>query len=99
MKRLLLMFLLVPTLAWASLFLASDMSTDNATSCVLDGISLPCTLDANKAVWVDLSPVFGTYTVRAKFCVQGGLICSEWSLPFTFTKPVVDAPKGLRLSK
>ena len=93
---------ILPTLVSASPYLVSDPSSDNATSCVFESFPVACSLDGAKAIKVDLASLSaGTYSgIRAAFCFQGGLWCSGWSLPFTFTKPTLPvAPAGMRLLK
>ena len=88
---------------YASPYLVSDPPVDlSVDGCVVSGMDwgLPCVLDTNKAIRVDLGSLpSGTYTVTGQFCTQGGLWCSEPSPPFTFTKPGLDVPKGLKVSK
>jgi len=65
-----------------------------------DGFTLPCSLNGDRAIWIDLAtlPRVRSYTVTTQFCVQGGLWCSEPSVPFTFAVPTVGSPSTMRLS-
>lgn len=98
MKRIIMLFLLLlPTLVVASPFIVSDNSTEIVTSCIFDGVPISCKLEG-KHISVDgdnATLVSGTYTLKAKFCQ--GVWCSDWSLPFTFTKPKVIVPVGIRV--
>jgi len=93
--------LLAASLGHAAPYLVSDpaLTSDNITSCVFESFQLPCTLDATKAIRVDLQTLpAGAHSVRAKFCTElWG--CSDWSSPFSFSKPVLSGPKNPRLSK
>jgi len=83
--------------------LVSDPSPETTVdSCKItgDGFTLPCTIDANRAIYVDLAtlPRGRLYTITAQFCVQGGLWCSDPSAPFSFPAPAVGSPSTIRLS-
>lgn len=86
----------------ASPYLVSDPATEaTVDSCQItgDGFTLPCSLDATRAIHIDMATLTRgrSYTITAKFCV-GGLWCSDPSVPFTFTAPEVGAPGRVRLS-
>ena len=96
-----LLILLSPLSAWAAPFLVSDPAADKVESCVLEGMELPCALSPDDgSIHVDMAPLQpGSYTIRAKYCVEKGLWCSEWSDPFAFTKPSIPLPAKIGLSK
>ena len=97
-----LLLLLFPVMVSAAPYLVSDppLPSDNATSCVFESFQLPCTMDATKAIKVDLATIpVGSHSVRAQYCAQGGLWCSDWSVPFVFVKPALRAPTKILLQK
>lgn len=105
MNRLVFAILFVLTMVSgvnANPFLVSDPSADTAVdSCEIDGIALPCTLDSVKAIKIDLQSLpVGTYTVKARFCAEGGLWCSVDSSPFVFARPTTPIrPVNIKLGK
>lgn len=106
MKRLLfsiLVMVVFSSMALASPVLTSDPASESEVdSCKIegDGFNLPCAIDENKAVRVDLATLTKgrSYTITAKFCAQGGLWCSDPSDPFSFTVPNLGSRPTLQLS-
>jgi len=93
------LLLIVTEEAGASPYLVSDPSSDNATSCQFESFQLPCTIDATKAIRVDLAALpVGTYSIRARYCTQSGLWCGGWSTQFPFTRPSISAVGNIKLS-
>jgi hypothetical protein len=92
--------LLTPVFVFASPYLVSDPSVDaTVDSCTIEGITLPCVLDATRAVHIDLQSLpAGSYTVTAKFCA--GVWCSDASSPFAFVRPAQPVrPVNIKLTK
>lgn len=78
-----------------------DDSASPVNSCEFESFPIPCTLEGTH-ISVDAdNPLLlpGTYTLKAKFCVLEGTVkwCSAWSDPFTFTKPAVSKPVGIKV--
>jgi hypothetical protein len=97
-----LTWLLLVSPVFANPFLVSDPSPTVAVdSCEIDGLPLPCSLDANRAIHIDLQPLaVGSYTVKARFCTEGGLWCSNDSSPFSFVRPEAPLrPTNIKLVK
>jgi len=83
--------------------LTSDPAPETTVdSCKIfgEGFTLPCVINTDRAIWIDLASLERgrVYTITAQFCAQGGLWCSDPSIPFTFAAPKVGAPAKLRLS-
>jgi len=104
MKRIL--FIVFTILVFSSLSyaarLVSDNSTESPQTCEFDGVSIPCVLNAHGGIDVVADSLLnnpGSYTVRAKYCVQEGIWCSEWSNPLSFTVPNLKTLPIIRLSK
>jgi hypothetical protein len=90
--------------SYASPYLVSDNSTEAAIdSCTIDGdgFTIPCAINPHKGIKVDCASLTRgrSYTVTAKYCSQGGIWCSDPSLPFTFTAPLTPKPLNIQLSK
>lgn len=100
---LLIIMVLVTSLSYAAPILTSDPTLESEVdSCKIDGegFTLPCIINAERAIYVDLATVARgrSYTVTARFCAQGGLWCSDPSDPFSFTAPNLGSRPTLRLS-
>lgn len=95
-----IMVLAWPLSACCAPFLASDPPESAVESCVFDGLDLACTLAPDGAIRTDLAALpSGAYTVKAKYCIEKGLWCSDWSSPFAFTKPALTPPPLMSLSR
>ena len=101
MKRLILALLII--MAWPLSAMAATLTCDpqaNVDSYILDGLGTITTGGANPDGSLNLNldalPA-GSYTIRAKACQE--VWCSDWSLPFTFTKPALGAPANVRIVK
>lgn len=95
-----ILVLVTPLWGYGAPHLVSDKPAERVESCVLDGIDLPCELAADGSIHTDLAALPpGSYTVKAKYCVEKGLWCSEWSNPFSFAKPVLTPPAAIGLSR
>lgn len=80
--------------------IVSDNSTESPQTCEFDAFPIPCVLNAHGGVNTNIDAIAsGSYGVRARYCVQGGLWCSEWSDPLSFTKPALNRPANLKPSK
>lgn len=95
-----LMVLLSPLSAWCAPFLVSDPPANTVESCAFDGLDLSCELAPNGSIHTDVQSLPpGSYTVKAKYCTEKGLWCSDWSNPFAFKKPALTQPAGIGLSR
>lgn len=81
--------------------LVSDDSDDvTIDSCEFEGIDIACAINAQRGIYVDITMLPpGEYTVRARYCTQKGMWCSEWSDPLSFPRPSVDVLREIRLLK
>lgn len=82
--------------------LVSDNSTESPQTCEFNGISILCLLNAHGGIDtpVTVSALgVGAKTIRARYCVQDGLWCSEWSSPLSVSVPALSQPGTVRLSK
>ena len=102
MKKLILTILIVlmPCLAFANPFLVCDPNPGAETIILeINGLEMPeFPAEADGSLKYDLAGLAeGNFSVRAKaeFGVWGW---SEYSVPFNFTKPSIQAPLGLRVS-
>jgi len=80
----------------------SDNTTQVVESCMFDTLQIPCLLNSHGGINSTLDYVSvpaGSHTVRARYCVQNGLWCSDWSNPLEFTKPLIPSVQNPRLSK
>jgi hypothetical protein len=82
-------------------YVVCDDSTSLVTFCEFESFPIPCTMEGAH-ISVDVgNPLLvpGTYTLKACFCVLEGTVkwCSGWSDPFTFTKPSVIRPAGIKV--
>jgi len=92
--------LALPFSAFCAPFLVSDPPTGVVETCILDGLDLPCELAADGSIHTDLATLTpGSYTIRGKYCTEKGLWCSDWSAPFSFTKPALTPPTAIGLSR
>lgn len=95
------LLMLVPSVLAAPTLTCDPAPEPEVDSCKIagDGFTLPCSLNGDRAIWIDLAtlPRGRSYTVTTQFCVQGGLWCSEPSVPFTFAAPTVGSPSTMRL--
>lgn len=92
--------LALPFSAFCAPFLVSDPPTGIVETCILDGLDFPCELAADGSIRTDLATLpSGSYTVRARYCIEKGLWCSDWSAPFSFTKPALTPPARMSLSR
>jgi hypothetical protein len=97
-----IMWILFPLLpaAHGAPFLVSDPPESAVETCVFDGLDLSCTLAPDGSIHADLAALpAGSHTVKAKYCVEKGLWCSDWSNPFAFTKPALLPPAAISLSR
>ena len=95
-----LMTLLLPVLAFGAPFLVCDPNPGAETIILeINGVEMPeFAAEIDGSLKYDLAGLAeGNFTVRARaeFGVWGW---SEYSLPFDFTKPSIQAPVGLRVS-
>lgn len=89
-----------PLSTYGAPFLVSDPPASTVESCTFDGLDLSCSLAADGSIHTDLAALPpGSYTVKAKYCIEKGLWCSEWSGPFFFVKPTLIPPVGIALSR
>ena len=92
--------LALPLTAFCAPFLVSDPPTNTVESCAFDGLDLTCELAADGSIHTDVQSLpTGSYTVKAKYCTEKGLWCSEWSNPFSFIKPALTPPAPMSLSR
>lgn len=107
MKKLfifmMVLFIVSPVYVLAAPTLTCDPAPEPIVdSCKItgDGFTLPCSLNADRAIWIDLASLERgrVYTITAQFCVQGGLWCSDPSAPFSFPAPALGSPYMMRLS-
>lgn len=95
-----LLVLLSPCSAWCAPFLVSNPPTSTVETCTFEGLDLSCDLAADGSIHTDLSTLpTGSYTVKAKYCTEKGLWCSDWSNPFSFAKPALIPPAAIGLSR
>lgn len=95
-----LMILALPFSAFCAPFLVSDPPSDQVETCTFDGLDLSCDLAADGSIHTDLAALPpGSYTMRAKYCTEKGLWCSDWSNPFSFAKPALIPPAAIGLSR
>jgi hypothetical protein len=104
MKRIL--FIVFTILVFSSLSyaarLVSDNSTESPQTCEFDGVSIPCVLNAHGGIDTPVTIAdlgVGTKIIKARYCVQDGLWCSEWSSPLSVTVPALNRPGTIKLSK
>ena len=92
--------LVLPFSAFCAPSLVSDPPADIVETCVFDGLDLPCELAADGSIHTDVATLpSGSYRVRAKYCIEKGMWCSDWSNPFSFTKPALTPPARMSLSR
>ena len=102
MRTVLVLLLLLVAVPANAARLVSDNATETVDSCVFDGVALPCSLNAHGGIDVNIDSLMsspGAYTVKARYCVQGGLWCSAWTDPLAFTVPSAPSRRAVRLSK
>ena len=95
-----IILLALPLTAFCAPFLVSDPPANTVESCAFDGLDVACVLAADGSIHTDVQSLpAGSYTVKAKFCTEKGLWCSDWSNPFSFVKPSLTAPAAIGLSR